>query len=142
MHGCYQTGEVIVKKNELIDALKAEDICKSVEIAKKEANEARQAVKDSVKIKVPRLLRSSQSAKRRLLQRLLRQKLPARSFPDSRSKTLASSRSDQYLTAAPEEASAQSATVSTSLQAVLLQLVKLSVSSQLSQSVSLVHSLQ
>ena len=47
----YQTGEVIVKKNELIDALKAEDICKSVEIAKKEANEARQAVKDSVKIK-------------------------------------------------------------------------------------------
>jgi DNA-directed RNA polymerase subunit beta' len=47
----YQTGEVIVKKNELIDALKAEDICKSVEIAKREANEARQAVKDSVKIK-------------------------------------------------------------------------------------------
>ncbi|MBQ5768052.1 MAG: hypothetical protein IIV94_04085, partial [Clostridiales bacterium] len=47
----YQTGEVIVKKNELIDALKAEDICKSVELAKKEAEEARQAVKDSVKIK-------------------------------------------------------------------------------------------
>ena len=47
----YQTGEVIVKKNELIDALKAEDICKSVDLAKKEAEEARQAVKDSVKIK-------------------------------------------------------------------------------------------
>ncbi|MCR5615861.1 MAG: hypothetical protein K6F45_06800, partial [Saccharofermentans sp.] len=47
----YQTGEVIVKKNELIDALKAEDICKSVELAKKDAEEARQAVKDSVKIK-------------------------------------------------------------------------------------------
>ena len=47
----YQTGEIIVKKNELIDALKAEDICKSVDLAKKEAERARDAVKESVKIK-------------------------------------------------------------------------------------------
>jgi len=47
----YQTGEVIVKKNELIDALKAEEICDSVNLAKAEANDARQAIADSVKIK-------------------------------------------------------------------------------------------
>ncbi|MBP5774231.1 MAG: hypothetical protein J6W36_00890, partial [Clostridiales bacterium] len=47
----YQTGEIIVKKNELIDALKAEEICDSVDLAKQEATEARKAVADSVKIK-------------------------------------------------------------------------------------------
>ncbi len=47
----YQTGEILVKKNELIDALKAEAICDSVNAAKEEAKAARQAVKDSVKIK-------------------------------------------------------------------------------------------
>ena len=47
----YQTGEVIVKKNELIDALKAEAISDSVDEAKAEAKKARQAIADSVKIK-------------------------------------------------------------------------------------------
>ena len=47
----YQTGEVIVKKNELIDALKAEEICDSVDAAKEKANEERAKIADSVKIK-------------------------------------------------------------------------------------------
>jgi len=47
----YQTGEIIVKKNELIDALKAEEISDSVDQAKEEAKQARQAIADSVKIK-------------------------------------------------------------------------------------------
>ena len=46
-----QTGEVIVAKDELIDALKAEAICDSVDKAKAAAREARQKVIDSVKIK-------------------------------------------------------------------------------------------
>ena len=46
-----QTGEVIVAKNELIDALKAEAVCDSVDKAKAAAREARQKVIDSVKIK-------------------------------------------------------------------------------------------
>ena len=46
-----QTGEVIVAKDELIDALKAEAICDSVDKAKEAAREARQKVIDSVKIK-------------------------------------------------------------------------------------------
>ena len=46
-----QTGEVIVAKDELIDALKAEAICDSVDKAKTAAREARQKVIDSVKIK-------------------------------------------------------------------------------------------
>ena len=46
-----QTGEVIVAKDELIDALKAEEICNSVDKAKEAAREARQKVIDSVKIK-------------------------------------------------------------------------------------------
>ena len=47
----YQTGEIIVKKNELIDALKAEEICDSVDLAKQEANDERAKIADSVKIK-------------------------------------------------------------------------------------------
>ena len=47
----YQTGEIIVKKNELIDALKAEEICDSVDLAKQQANEERAKIADSVKIK-------------------------------------------------------------------------------------------
>jgi DNA-directed RNA polymerase subunit beta' len=46
-----QTGEVIVAKDELIDALKAEAICDSVDKAKAAAREARQKIIDSVKIK-------------------------------------------------------------------------------------------
>ncbi|MBR5358582.1 MAG: DNA-directed RNA polymerase subunit beta' [Clostridiales bacterium] len=46
-----QTGEVIVAKDELIDALKAEEICNSVDKAKEAAREARQKIIDSVKIK-------------------------------------------------------------------------------------------
>ncbi|MCR5614811.1 MAG: hypothetical protein K6F45_01440, partial [Saccharofermentans sp.] len=46
-----QTGEVIVAKNELIDALKAEEISESVDKAKEEARDARQKIIDSVKIK-------------------------------------------------------------------------------------------
>ena len=86
------------------------------------------------------LPRSSTSSRRRSMQRSLMRKQQARSSQSSRSKTLASSRSDQYLTAVPERVSARSATVSTLLQAVLLQSVKLSVSLLHSPSVSLVHS--
>ncbi|MCR4688087.1 MAG: DNA-directed RNA polymerase subunit beta' [Saccharofermentans sp.] len=47
----YQTGEIIVKKNELIDALKAEAISDSVDQAKEEARQARDAIAETVKIK-------------------------------------------------------------------------------------------
>ena len=46
-----QTGEVIVAKDELIDALKAEEISDSVDKAKEDAIAARQKIIDSVKIK-------------------------------------------------------------------------------------------
>ena len=45
-----QTGEIIVKRNDLIDALKAEDVCNSVDKAKEDARAARAAVRETVKI--------------------------------------------------------------------------------------------